>query len=46
MVPKSRGGTDALDNVVVAHAGCNKAKGNMDHEMAREWLRLRARRAA
>ena len=28
IVPRSRGGTDAHDNVQLAHARCNKIKGN------------------
>lgn len=38
--PSSRGGTDALDNLVACCAKCNQEKGNMTEAEFRHWLAL------
>lgn len=38
IIPKPAGGTDDLDNLCLAHAYCNKAKGASGHTEARRRL--------
>ncbi len=32
IVPRSKGGTDRLDNIVICCRDCNKEKGNKDYQ--------------
>lgn len=54
IIPRSKGGTDELDNLMPAHKSCNSRRGAMDLERwferhpitdrqsSREWLDVRA----
>lgn len=41
VIPKSRGGTDELENLVIACAQCNQSKGHKTGDEFSAWLRGR-----